>query len=269
MTELKEFKLPDVGEGLTEAEIVRLARQPRRQVDGQPDDRRDRDRQGGRRAAVARTRDGGPAAGRGGPDRRRRHADHRGRRTGSPRPATPPVPPDRCRTARGSGAATSPDRGQPERQPVLVGYGVKAAATTRRAAQDRGHRGRRPHPAAARRPGAGQAAGAQAGQGPRHQPGADWPGAGRSGSVTREDVQRAAGSAMTRSASEIGRTGHRQPARPRGRPGRRRADPGPGGAQAHGRGHGGQRVHRAARDRVPAGRRHRDDGRGAPRPRPA
>ena len=55
MPTFKQFRLPDVGEGLTEAEILQVARQARRRGHRQPDDRRDRDGEGGGRAALARS----------------------------------------------------------------------------------------------------------------------------------------------------------------------------------------------------------------------
>ncbi len=195
MAELKEFKLPDAGEGLTEADIVAWHVKPGDPVeDGQiiveietakavvelpsPWD-----------GTVARllaeegqTVDVGvpiiaiEVAGQGHPD--------------DPERAAVPAP-----------AAAE----EPGRHAVLVGYGVKASSTTRRA--------RKTPPAVAAAaarpemaevptvpevpveppelatpesgagqadgPGAGQAAGAQAGQGPRHQPGrtgGQWPG---------------------------------------------------------------------------------------------
>ena len=97
-------------------------------------------------------------------------------------------------------------------------------------------------------------------------------GSGPEGSVTRDDVQQARGrrqpyrsdSRRQAPSDERHAAAHGQPAA-----GRRGADPGARGAQAHRRGDGGERVHRAARDRVPPGGRHRDDGRGAPGARAA
>ena len=69
---------------------------------------------------------------------------------------------------------------------------------------------------------------------------------GADGVVTRADVERG-------SRGPAGGT-HRQPQRGSG--GARGADPGPRRAQHDGRGDGAQRLHRAARHRVPARRRH-------------
>ena len=76
---MSEFKLPDVGEGLTEAEIV-LEGQGRRRHRDQRHHRRDRDREVPGRAAVAVRRHRARADGARGRDRRRGHADHLGRR---------------------------------------------------------------------------------------------------------------------------------------------------------------------------------------------
>jgi 2-oxoisovalerate dehydrogenase E2 component (dihydrolipoyl transacylase) len=155
MTELKEFKLPDVGEGLTEADIVAWRVQPGDQVEvnqiiveietakavvelpspwdgtvarllvdeGQTVD------VGVPIIAVDVAGPGAPAAPVQPP------ADPAGR-TMPPAPApalasSPPAPP-------APSAPPAPDR--PQRQAVLVGYGVKEASTTRRA--------RKPGPAA-------------------------------------------------------------------------------------------------------------------------
>ena len=72
----RHLQPPDVGEGLTEAEILDLARRGRRRGHGEPDHRRDRDREGGRRAALAVRGSGARAAGGAGRDHRRRDADH-------------------------------------------------------------------------------------------------------------------------------------------------------------------------------------------------
>ncbi len=139
MTELKEFKLPDAGEGLTEADIVAWHVKPGDQVeDGQiivevetakavvelpsPWD-----------GTVARllaaegetVEVGAPiiaieVAGAGGP------------------PTVAPSGQERADHAERAGVAApapadSPGTGKPERTAVLVGYGVKASSTTRRA----------------------------------------------------------------------------------------------------------------------------------------
>ena len=200
MTELKEFKLPDAGEGLTEADIVAWHVKPGDRVeDGQiivevetakavvelpsPWD-----------GTVARllaeegqtVEVGVPiiaieVAGAGGVQPTvaasgQEKADH-AERAGVPAPAP----------------ADSPGTDKPERHAVLVGYGVKASSTTRRArktSQSVAAAAARPEtaevptgPASGRTAGAAhrtrrtrgprasQAAGTQAGQGPRHQPG--------------------------------------------------------------------------------------------------
>src|ERR1039457_270459 len=174
MTELKEFKLPDVGEGLTEADIVAWHVKPGDQVEvnqiiveietakavvelPSPWD-----------GTVARllveegqTVDVGvpiievdvtvsaaaPAV----------TASVQEKTNPAERAVVPAPPPDK-----------------PQRQAVLVGYGVKESSTKRRArktvpaiiALTARHRPIRPGPCP---PGPAQAAGAQAGQGPRHQ----------------------------------------------------------------------------------------------------
>ncbi len=174
MTELKEFRLPDVGEGLTEADIVAWHVKPGDHVEvnqiiveietakavvelPSPWDGIVADLL----ASEGQTVDVGtpiiavdvsgtaPAAA----------ADY-AERSVVPAPATDPAQAD-----------------QPKRQPVLVGYGVKASSTTRRPRQAASPR--RARRASGRistggrtsaRPGPGQAAGAPAGQGSRHQP---------------------------------------------------------------------------------------------------
>jgi 2-oxoisovalerate dehydrogenase E2 component (dihydrolipoyl transacylase) len=136
MTELKEFRLPDVGEGLTQADIVAWHVKPGDQVEvnqiiveietakavvelpspwdgtvarllaseGQTVDVG---------TPIIAVEVSGPGAGPAGPEK----TDSAERPVVSA-PAT---------------AAESPAAGQPERQSVLVGYGVKASSTTRRA----------------------------------------------------------------------------------------------------------------------------------------
>ena len=145
MSELKQFRLPDVGEGLTEADIVRWLVKPgdhvvinqiiveietAKAVVELPQPVRGR----GRRAARTRGHDG-----------RCRHADHLGGRepVGRGRPAdqgaaaaagtrgqdlVPPPPIDRA-TEPGMHGSPAP---KAERQAVLVGYGVKLGTTVRR-----------------------------------------------------------------------------------------------------------------------------------------
>ena len=208
MTELKEFKLPDAGEGLTEADIVSWHVKPGDRVeDGQiivavetakavvelpsPWD-----------GTVARllaaegetVEVGAPiiaieVAGAGAappavaaPGRQR--ADH-AERAGLSAPAPAPSP-----AADGPGA-DSPAADKPQRQAVLVGYGVKASATTRRP------RRTAPQPALAAQP-AAPAVRALAKPPVRKLAKdlgislADLPGSGPDGVITRDDVQRAA-----------------------------------------------------------------------------
>ena len=200
MAELKEFKLPDVGEGLTEADIVAWHVKPGDPVeDGQiiveietakavvelpsPWD-----------GTVARllaeegqTVDVGvpiiavEVGGQG--------TDHP-ERAGVPAPATAESTAHRREhRARRAGGA-EPEADEPERHAVLVGYGVKAASTTRRARKTlpgrRGTPSRVPAVRALAKPPVrklakdlGISLGELAGSGP-------------DGSITRDDVQRAA-----------------------------------------------------------------------------
>jgi 2-oxoisovalerate dehydrogenase E2 component (dihydrolipoyl transacylase) len=147
MTELKEFKLPDVGEGLTEADIVAWHVKPGDQVEvnqiiveietakavvelpspwdgtvarllaeeGQTVDVGS--------PIIAVEVPGGPAAP-GNDDSAERSVVSASALAG---PAAAGLAPAE------SAAAESAPAGQPERQPVLVGYGVRTASTTRRA----------------------------------------------------------------------------------------------------------------------------------------
>jgi 2-oxoisovalerate dehydrogenase E2 component (dihydrolipoyl transacylase) len=201
MTELKEFKLPDVGEGLTEADIVAWHVQPGDRVEvnqiiveietakavvelPSPWD-----------GTVARllaeegqTVDVGVpiiaidvAAS---PDYSERSA--------APAPATESAP------AAGE-TPTQPEK--PQRQAVLVGYGVKASSTTRRA--------RKTVPAIAAAAPAVSNARALAKPPVRRLAKdlgislAELAGTGPGGSVTRDDVQRAAGDTTARSVSVV------------------------------------------------------------------
>ena len=246
MTELKEFKLPDVGEGLTEADIVawhvqpgdlvevnqviveietakavvelpspwdgtvaRLLAEEGQTVDvgvpiiaidvaGSPDS--------SERSSVP-----APATG---------SAPAAGPTAGPPQPDQWPQPdqpqPDLAQP-------DLPPPGKPERQAVLVGYGVKASSTTRRprktapavtAAANRQETaevpGRTQLPAAV-----APAAGALAKPPVRRLAKdlgvslADLAGTGPGGSVTRDDVQRAAGDTTARSVSVVVENGAR------------------------------------------------------------
>jgi 2-oxoisovalerate dehydrogenase E2 component (dihydrolipoyl transacylase) len=215
MAEFKEFKLPDVGEGLTEADIVAWHVKPGDRVeDGQiiveietakavvelpsPWD-----------GTVARllaeegqTVDVGvpiiaiEVAGAGG---------------GSPSVA--PSGQERADYAERAGVsapapADSPGTDKPERQAVLVGYGVKASSTTRRA------RKTPPPAAAAAEPGA-PAIRALAKPPVRKLAKdlgislAELAGSGPDGSITRDDVQRAASADDQVRSADIGGNGGR------------------------------------------------------------
>jgi 2-oxoisovalerate dehydrogenase E2 component (dihydrolipoyl transacylase) len=215
MTELKEFRLPDVGEGLTEADIVAWHVKPGDQVEvnqviveietakavvelPSPWD-----------GTVARllaeegqTVDVGtpiiavevPGAGSAVADR-----NNSAERSVVPAPATAASPP-----------VAEAQSDQPERQAVLVGYGVKAASTTRRARKvPAGPAEVPPEPGAlatvralAKPPvrrlakDLGIDLGLLAGSGP-------------DGTITRDDVQRAASATTLRSEPEIEQNGAR------------------------------------------------------------
>ena len=224
MTELKEFKLPDAGEGLTEADIVCWHVKPGDRVeDGQiivevetakavvelpsPWD-----------GTVARllaaegetVEVGVPiiaieVAGAGAappavaaPGRER--ADP-AERAGLSAPAPAPSP-----AADGPGA-DSPAADKPQRQAVLVGYGVKASATTRRP------RRTAPQPELPAQP-AAPAVRALAKPPVRKLAKdlgislADLPGSGPDGVITRDDVQRAATESPDRSVKNGAAAGH-------------------------------------------------------------
>ena len=147
---------------------------------------------------------------------------------------------------------------------VPPGRRPRAAARGRPAAADR-----RPLPApgpAAPEPvlsggrGAGQAAGAQAGQGPRRRP--------EHGHRQRPGRSRhPRGRHRGRAANERCACSQRRPTRRSLRPAAghgRRPDPGQGRAQGDGRGDGALGVHRAARHRVADLRRHRHHGAARP-----
>src|SRR5579862_6961141 len=218
MTELKEFKLPDVGEGLTEADIVAWHVKPGDRVEvnqiiveietakavvelPSPWD-----------GTVARLlAEEGQTVDVGVPiivvDTSTERA------SGSP-PAPPAPPAPEPAPVEMSTAETGP----PERQAVLVGYGVKASATTRRArkvAAGRPETAEIPtgpevpaEPLPPRQPAepAGPTARALAKPPVRRLAKdlgislADLAGTGPGGSITRDDVNRAAGETTARSA---------------------------------------------------------------------
>jgi 2-oxoisovalerate dehydrogenase E2 component (dihydrolipoyl transacylase) len=220
MTELKEFKLPDVGEGLTEADIVAWHVQPGDRVEvnqviveietakavvelpspwdgtvarllaeqgqtvdvgvpiiaidvtGSPDFSE-------RPALPAPATESAPAA---------------GETPGPPQPDKPrpdPPQPDKPQPDK-------PQPDKPQRQAVLVGYGVKASSTTRRA--------RKTGPAIAAVAPAVRALAKPPVRRLAKDLGislAELAGTGPGGSVTRDDVQRAAGDTTARSVSAV------------------------------------------------------------------
>ena len=245
MTELKEFRLPDVGEGLTEADIVAWHVKPGDRVEvnqiiveietakavvelpspwdgtvarllaaeGQTVD------VGTSIIAVEVSGLGaGPAA------------------AGETDSAERPVVSAPTAGYGSQPGQTQPDQAQPDqaqpdqegRQPVLVGYGVKASSTTRRARKPA------PPPAAPAAPAAAAATAAHAATAARTadaalaQPGralakppvrrlakdlgidlAELAGTGPDGTITRDDVHRAASGATFRSDQEIEQNGAR------------------------------------------------------------
>jgi len=225
MTELKEFKLPDVGEGLTEADIVAWHVKPGDRVEvnqiiveietakavvelpspwdgtvarllaeeGQTVDV-------GVPIIVVDTSSaaapGEPAAAPAG----QQTPDYPERGWSSPPepPASAPPEPPRAET------------GPPERQAVLVGYGVKASATTRRARKS-------PPPDTGVQATAAEAAPVRAlAKPPVRRLAKDLgislaglEGSGPGGSITRDDVQRAATGTTARSEERLVDNGHR------------------------------------------------------------
>jgi 2-oxoisovalerate dehydrogenase E2 component (dihydrolipoyl transacylase) len=211
MAELKEFKLPDVGEGLTEADIVAWHVKPGDQVEvnqiiveietakavvelPSPWD-----------GTVARLlAEEGQTVDVGTPIIA---IDVAGAEAGVPTVAAPVGKTDDSERPVVSPPATADQRpaDTQERQPVLVGYGVRASSTTRRP--------RKARPAAA------------AAQGPAARALAKPPvrrlakdlgisltelaGTGPGGSITRDDVQRAAGATTDRSEEELVENGSR------------------------------------------------------------
>jgi 2-oxoisovalerate dehydrogenase E2 component (dihydrolipoyl transacylase) len=233
MTELKEFRLPDVGEGLTEADIVAWHVKPGDQVEvnqiiveietakavvelPSPWD----GIVAALLAAEGQTVDVGTpiiavdVSG---------ESAVAGKTDSAERSVVPaPAPADESPAGPSPAAETQPD--QPERQAVLVGYGVRASSTTRRARKPT------PPPAAAA-PAAPAAAAAQAAPatGPAAAPAvralakppvrrlakdlginlAGLAGTGPDGAITRDDVHRAASGATIRSDQEAEQNGAR------------------------------------------------------------
>jgi len=224
MTELKEFKLPDVGEGLTEADIVAWHVKPGDRVEvnqviveietakavvelPSPWD-----------GTVARLlAEEGQTVDVGVPiivvDTSTERAS-----SSPPAPPAPPAP-----------EPAAAETGPPERQAVLVGYGVKASATTRRARKGRPETAEIPTgpevpaeilpPLPPRQPAepAGPTARALAKPPVRRLAKdlgislADLAGTGPGGSITRDDVNRAAGETTARSAEISPDNGYRLP----------------------------------------------------------
>jgi 2-oxoisovalerate dehydrogenase E2 component (dihydrolipoyl transacylase) len=261
MTELKEFKLPDVGEGLTEADIVawhvkpgdrvevnqiiveietakavvelpspwdgtvaRLLAEEGQTVDvGVPIILVDTSAAGGPAAAAP----GEPAAT--GPQT----PDHAERELRSPPAPTSPAQGGTARPGSAQAETAQAETVQPERQAVLVGYGVKASATTRRArkraesATEPATGDDTPGPSAEVQAAEVQAAAAAPAVRALAKPPvrrlakdlgislAGLAGTGPGGSITRDDVQRAASDTTARSAEIIGDNGYR-PVRPDG-----------------------------------------------------
>ncbi len=210
MTELKEFKLPDVGEGLTEADIVAWHVQPGDQVEvnqviveietakavvelPSPWD-----------GTVARLlADEGQTVDVGVPIIA---IDVTGSPDFSERPALPAPATESAPAAGETPGPPQPDKPQPDkpqpdkpqRQAVLVGYGVKASSTTRRA--------RKTGPAIAAVAPAVRALAKPPVRRLAKDLGislAELAGTGPGGSVTRDDVQRAAGDPTARSVSAV------------------------------------------------------------------
>ena len=247
MAGLEEFRLPDVGEGLTEADIVAWHVKPGDQVEvnqiiveietakavvelPSPWD-----------GTVVRllaeegqTIDVGTpiiavdvsAAGPAGPGETD-SAERSVVRPPAPADASPTGPAPADQPPAHQAPADQARAGPPERQPVLVGYGVKASATTRRARKSA------PIAAAAATPAAPAAAAGPSApppavteqDAPAVRPLAKPPvrrlakdlgiklaglaGTGPDGAITREDVHRAASATTARSAEEVSRNGAR------------------------------------------------------------
>ena len=223
MTELKEFKLPDVGEGLTEADIVAWHVKPGDQVEvnqviveietakavvelPSPWD-----------GTVARLlAEEGQTVDVGTPIIA---VDVSG--TG-PAVATENNSAERSVVPAPAPAATPPaEEAKPERQAVLVGYGVKAAPTTRRARRvTPAAAAAEPAVAAAAEPAVAAAAEPAPARALAKPPVrrlakdlginlAELTGSGPDGTITRDDVHRAAGGTTVRSEQEVVENGAR------------------------------------------------------------
>ena len=304
MPTFQQFPLPDAGEGLTEAEIVAwhvavgdtvevnqtiveietakslvelpspcagrrhaiLLVEPGQTVDvGTPIIEVDTDPHGrGSRSPSARAR-----------RRRRRDRARAPRRREPARGRSSPAGPTRSRrpapARRGAAPAAAAGAPAPVATAVLVGYGVaEAAAAAARRAPDGRRRRTAPRSATATR----HALAKPPVRKLARELGVDLDSVtptGPGGIVTREDVLAPRGPGRGAHARHLPRRrrtrGSASGTVSVGRPPDARA--GEVGAQAHRRGHGGQRVHRAARHGVPHGRRHRDDEAGrAPARRP-
>jgi 2-oxoisovalerate dehydrogenase E2 component (dihydrolipoyl transacylase) len=221
MTELKEFKLPDVGEGLTEADIVAWHVKPGDQVEvnqiiveietakavvelPSPWD-----------GTVAQLlAEEGQTVDVGVPIIVVDTSSAERASSSPPEPPAPAVSEPAAPEPAAPGLATA-ETGPPERQAVLVGYGVKASATTRRARKAEVAPIRAP---AARGPGAEVAPVRALAKPPVRRLAKDLgislaglAGTGPGGSITRDDVQRAAGDTTARSEEVSGDSGYRLP----------------------------------------------------------
>ena len=263
-SQVSEFRLPDVGEGLTEAEILALAGGARRHRDGQPDAGRDRDGEGGGRAAVAVRRHGGSellvepgvTVAVGTPiiaidDRADAGADRRRRR--------PPTGADAGRSARRRTAgsrrwsATARDAGAAASGPRRAG-GRAPAARPRRS-------GRRTQTAPRRR--RQRAPAALAGTAPAATVPLAKPPVRKLAKDLGIDLRaRRRHRRRRRDHPRRRRARRRRPRRAGRAAGTARASAGTRQRRPQGdrRRDGGQRVHRAARHGVPHRRRHGDDG---------
>ena len=295
VTELKQFKLPDVGEGLTEAEIVSWHVKPGDTVEVNDSHRRDRDRQGGWSSCPARTTAWSPSCWwpRARPSTSARRSS---RSTSAGDGGRPGGGAAAGASASAAAARSGRDRDRPVTEeavePGLVGGpapGGQASAPRRlrrrarpqaaaRSADRRPGRSRaRPRPAAA--PATAAPAPAPGSPGRRRPAVGCWPSRrcassprtsastsptsrrpARTASITRDDVEQAAAEGTAGDGAAA--AAPRAPGRPGGAAAAsaRRASRSRGCASTRRRRWSRQRVHRAARHRVPHRRRHRDDG---------